>query len=105
MGRKPLSTAPTDHLLAMVLDACRAGQHERAETLCQDILARRPHHLDATHLLAVLAAWTGKAALGERLLNQAVALEPRPVRRQSDLVTLLRTDRSFAPASAVYESA
>jgi tetratricopeptide (TPR) repeat protein len=100
-----LSTAPIDHLLAMALDACQESRLGRAAELCQAILAREPHHLDATHLLGVLAARTGRAALGERLLTDAVALAPRGLRHYSHLVTLLRTDRSFSRARAVYENA
>src|ERR1700722_19190295 len=74
---KPLPSAPIDHLLAMVFDAYQADAFPCAEALCREILAQRPHHLDATHLLAVLAARTGRTVLGERLLNEAVALVPR----------------------------
>ena len=103
--RTLLPTAPIDHLLAMALDACQEARLGRAAELCQAILARHPHHLDATHLLAILAARTGRAALGDRVLTDAVALEPRALRCYSHLVTLLREDRSFSRARAVYEEA
>ncbi|MBV8653982.1 MAG: acetylglucosamine transferase, partial [Alphaproteobacteria bacterium] len=100
-----MTLAPLDHLLAMVFDAYQAGELVRAEALCREMLAQRPQHLDAIHLVAVIAARTGRQALGDRLLGEAVALQPRSVRSASDLVRLLRTDRSFARARAVYESA
>ncbi len=100
-----MSSVPTDQLLAAAFEAHQADDLPHAEALCREILAQRPHHLDATHLLAVIAARTGRTALGEQLLNEAVAQEPRSIRNASDLVRLLRTDRSFARAGAVYESA
>lgn len=53
----------------------QAGQLREAEALYRQILAQRPGHADALHLLGVLAAQTGRNDLAVDLIRQAVGFK------------------------------
>lgn len=102
---KFLTEERPDHLLGRLFDAYQARQLGEAEELCLRILAQKPRHFDATHLLGVIAGQTRRKALGERLRNEAVAVEPREAAEHGHLVKLLRRERGFSQAQSVYENA
>jgi Flp pilus assembly protein TadD len=54
----------------------RRGQLRQAGELYQRILVRQPRHVDALHMLGVIAAQEGRAAAAVELIGQAVALAP-----------------------------
>jgi predicted O-linked N-acetylglucosamine transferase (SPINDLY family) len=54
----------------------QAGRLAEAETLYRQVLAQRPDHVDALHLLGVLAAQTRRYDVAVDLIGRAIALRP-----------------------------
>jgi protein O-GlcNAc transferase len=57
----------------------RAGRLAQAESVYREILAQYPQNADTLHLLGVLASQTGRPAVAEDLIRQAIALAPQPI--------------------------
>src|SRR5712672_538277 len=68
-----------DQLLDLALEDYQAGRLSEAEQGCHRILAREPRDVSVLHLHGVIAARTGRTALGIEFLRKLVALEPRSV--------------------------
>ena len=76
------------------------GRLEAAQTLYREILKVQPRHFDALHLSGVLAIQAGKPALGLRLIDQAIQINPTVaaahVHRGNALKRLNRLDEALA---------
>jgi predicted O-linked N-acetylglucosamine transferase (SPINDLY family) len=66
------------------------GRLAEAEQIYRQILARRPDHADAMHMLGVLAAQVGRSAVAADLLQRAIALKPNCPEAYSNLGIALR---------------
>ena len=55
----------------------RAGRIADAQAVCREMLELAPRHFDALHLLGVTEYQSGRHEEAERLLQQALLVEPR----------------------------
>ena len=67
-----------DHLLRSALRAHQAGNNAEAARLCRDILQAAPNNLMALNLLGYIHSQTGNFAEAERLLGEAIKIDPAP---------------------------
>jgi predicted O-linked N-acetylglucosamine transferase (SPINDLY family) len=86
------------------------GYHQRghlpqAEQLYRQILQVAPNHVDALHLLGVLANQVGKSDLAIDYLNQALRLNPNFAEAHNNLGNALESQGRLAEAVASYEQA
>lgn len=63
-------------LLETAIDLQREGRLEEAAALFEQILAEDPHHLDALHLMGVLAYQNGEDDRALHLMEQALEIDP-----------------------------
>jgi len=94
-----------DQLLDLALEDYQAGRLSEAEQGCHRILAREPRDVSALHLYGVIAARTGRTALGIEFLRKVVALEPQSVDALSDLGHLLKSQGQLVEAISIGERA
>jgi len=83
----------------------QAGRLQEAEQLYRQILAQKPGHADAIHLLGVIAYQTGHNDDAVDLIRQAVALKPDFPEAHYNLGNALRTIGRFDEAIAAYRQA
>jgi len=80
--------------------AYQAGKLADAEQLCRQIIAARPDHFDATHVLAVVQAAQGRKELALASYDSALVLRPGHAdvlnNRGTTLVALNRIDEALA---------
>jgi predicted O-linked N-acetylglucosamine transferase (SPINDLY family) len=81
--------------------AMNAGDVAAAETLLREVIALRPRHPEALHLLGVLCAQSGRVAEAAELLRQAVALKPYFTEAQSNLGAALVAAGQVAEAETM----
>jgi predicted O-linked N-acetylglucosamine transferase (SPINDLY family) len=81
--------------------AMNAGNVAAAETLLREVIALRPRHPEALHLLGVLCAQSGRVAEAAELLRQAVALKPYFTEAQSNLGAALVAAGQVAEAETM----
>ncbi len=62
--------------LAVAIEHHRAGRLREAETIYRQILAADPNHLDAWHLLGLIACQVGKHQAGVECIQRALTLKP-----------------------------
>ncbi len=71
-----------------------AGRAAQAEALYRQVLAARPNHPDALHLLGVLAIQVGNPAVAAELIRQAICFDAgNPAFFSNLAITLRRLDR------------
>lgn len=63
-------------VFAQAKQAHQAGRLQNAEGLYRTVLAKRPDHPEALHMLGALLARTGRAGTGALLIAEALRLEP-----------------------------
>src|SRR4051812_11135836 len=78
------------------------GQLDAAASLYRQILARKPQHFDALHLFGALHLQTGDLATAERLIAQAIALNPNHGPALSNLALALRLQGKSDEALAYF---
>ncbi len=78
--------------------AMNAGDAAGAEALLREVIALRPRHPEALHLLGVLCAQSGRVAEAVDFLRQAVALKSYFVEAQSNLGAALVATGQVAEA-------
>jgi predicted O-linked N-acetylglucosamine transferase (SPINDLY family) len=66
-----------DQLLQNAIAHHQAGRLAQAEPLYRQVLAQRPNHPTALHLLGVMAGQVGRFDIAEALIRQAIAIHPR----------------------------
>jgi tetratricopeptide (TPR) repeat protein len=98
-------------LVEQALALRKAGQPAAAAALCRQLLEAAPDYARALHLGGVLAHEAGRSAAGLKLIDRAIALEPRnaawhsnrglallAVGRPDEAVAACRTATELAPA-------
>ena len=83
----------------------RAGELQKAEVLYRQIIAHRPSHIDALHLLGLVALQSNRAELAVDLIRRAVKLSPQFAGARYNLGNALRDQRQLPEAIAEYERA
>jgi protein O-GlcNAc transferase len=83
----------------------QAGYLAQAEALYKEILALNPRHVDALHLLGVLAAQTQRADIGVQLIEQAIAINPHQAALYSNLGNALMALGRYDDAARAYGKA
>jgi predicted O-linked N-acetylglucosamine transferase (SPINDLY family) len=91
--------------LALALRHHQAGDLERAEQLYRELLYVNPEHVDALHLLGLVAGQTGRHKLAIDYLREAVRLNPNFAEAHYNLGTALREQGSLGEAIASYQLA
>ena len=81
------------------------GYHQRghlaqAEQLYRQVLQADPQHVDALHLLGVIAHQVGKSDLAVDYLSQAVRLKPHFAEAHNNLGNALKDQGKLAAAAA-----
>jgi tetratricopeptide (TPR) repeat protein/SAM-dependent methyltransferase len=75
-GGKPARAAPADYNAQLIQKGFQlqmAGRTGEAQAIYRQILAAKPSHADANHLLGVLAKQAGDFAAAEALIEKAIA--------------------------------
>jgi protein O-GlcNAc transferase len=83
----------------------QAGQLAEAETIYRQVLAQQPNHVDALHLLGMLAGEVGRLDAAAELIAQAVQLQPDFAEAQVNLGNVLQRLWRFDDAIAAYRKA
>ena len=84
-----------------------AGRWAEAEQVYRQVIAASPRHADAMHALGALALQTGRPAIAETLLAQAIGLKPATdfqIARVNALLALQRLPDAEAAARALLRS-
>ncbi len=82
-----------------------AGQLAEAEATYRQILAHQPRHVEALHMLGILAAQTGRPDVAVELIGRAVATRPDYVEAQSNLGNALQASGHLEEAVVAYRQA
>src|SRR6266478_1090030 len=82
-----------DSVLESALRLRRAGKLEEAAELYARILHANPNHFEALHALGIVCYQTGRLDEAERLIGQAVAVEPRADAIYNRACLLLKLER------------
>ncbi len=83
----------------------QAGRHDRAEALYRKVLQKVPDHVDALHVLGVIAHQRGRHEHAVQLISRALAGLPGFADGQMNLGNALRAMGRLAEASASYRTA
>lgn len=92
-------------LFAAALSLHRAGRRSDAEGLCRTILAGHPKHVDAHHLLAVLALDDGREEEARREVETALGIAPQAANLHYTLGNVLVAQGRLAQAGRAYLAA
>jgi len=68
---------PDSRELGLAVEHHRAGEFDKAENTCREVLSKDPNNVNATRLLGMLAMELGKHQLAVEMLRNSVKLEPR----------------------------
>jgi protein O-GlcNAc transferase len=83
----------------------QSGNLAEAEKLYRQILSKQPHHIDANHLLGVLAHQVGNYAVAIAYIQKAIQLNPKNPDFYGNLGEAYRLLGQFADAIANYQIA
>jgi tetratricopeptide (TPR) repeat protein len=72
--KEPKSAGRIAELMPLAIGHHQSARLSEAERLYREILAMQPNHVDALHLLGVVANQTGRNELAVNLIGQAIAL-------------------------------
>ncbi|HEX7062392.1 MAG TPA: sulfotransferase [Woeseiaceae bacterium] len=100
-----LALSPGGKTLAEAARQRLAGQAERAEQLCGEVLAQEPRNLHALRLLASICADTRRDAAAEGLLRRVLSLAPDLVVAHTDLAWFLLERSRFQEAIPMLQQA
>lgn len=100
-----LALSPGGKALADASQLFLAGQFDRAETICGEVLAKAPRNLHALRLLAKICAGTRRDAAAEGLLRRAAAIAPDFLLAHTDLAWFFLERSRFPEAVAMLEQA
>jgi|YNPBryBLVA2012_1023415.scaffolds.fasta_scaffold00286_14 Flp pilus assembly protein TadD len=95
----------TVEFLQLALEHQQSGRWAEAERIYSEVLARRPDHPDALHLLGVLAAQTGRPERAAALIARAIALNPAAPFYHNNLGNVLQELGRFAESVLCYREA
>jgi protein O-GlcNAc transferase len=91
--------------LQMALQHHQAGRISDAETLYRQILAAQPKHVDALHLLGVIAHQAGHHGPAADLIRQSIEIDPKNSFAHCNLGEVHRATGRFKEAIACYRRA
>jgi Flp pilus assembly protein TadD len=97
-----LTAAEVDSHLTRASRLFDQGDAEQAESACRAVLADKPNHAAAMHLLGLIRVRRGDAQGGEELIRRSVELEPGDPRLRINLASLLRRAGRLREAERVY---
>ncbi len=83
----------------------QAGQFQKAEYICHQILRDNPHHIDALHLLSLMAIQMGNYTVAAEMINKAIASDPQNPISYSNLGVILSTLGNQEDAVKAYQQA
>jgi tetratricopeptide (TPR) repeat protein/ADP-heptose:LPS heptosyltransferase len=83
----------------------RDGRLAQAQTLYQEILNLEPRHVDALHLLGVIAAQTKNPQKAVELIGKAIEIDPTNAAAYSNRGAALKEIKQFDAALASYNQA
>jgi predicted O-linked N-acetylglucosamine transferase (SPINDLY family) len=95
----------TSEALAMALQHHQAGRVQAAEEIYRQILAVEPNHVDALHLLGVLASQAGQYQLAVEYIGRAIALVGTEATFHNNLGNALQGQGQLNEAVACYRRA
>ncbi|MGO8918219.1 MAG: tetratricopeptide repeat-containing sulfotransferase family protein [Stellaceae bacterium] len=78
-----------------------AGEADRAEQICRELLAEAPHRARALHFLGLMAEEQGRSSVALDYLEQACRTDGASVQMLGDLAELYRRSRRLAAAAAI----
>jgi protein O-GlcNAc transferase len=96
---------PIPEALAMALQHHRAGRLQEAEPIYQEILRADPDHVDALHLLGVLAHQMGHAGRAVESIGRAIRLDGNQAAFHNNLGLALVSQGRVAEAIASFRRA
>jgi len=97
--------ADTAELLVQALKHHQNGNLSGAEPLYRQILQADPGHVDAHHLLGVLAHQTGHHAAAITLIREAIALQPAAAGFHANLGLVFKKQGQWAQAAECFKQA
>ncbi len=100
---RPLPPAGTR--MAEAGAAYRAGRLDVAERCCREVLAREPHHAEASHLLGVICTDRGETGAALDWLQRAERQTPDVARLQYHIGNVLAAEARHAEAEARFRRA
>jgi predicted O-linked N-acetylglucosamine transferase (SPINDLY family) len=83
----------------------QAGRSVDAASLYRQVLALRPEHFDAVHMLGLCELDAGNCEDAERLVRQALQINPRSADAHSNLGIILFETKRYDEAHAAYRRA
>jgi predicted O-linked N-acetylglucosamine transferase (SPINDLY family) len=83
----------------------QAGRLAEAERIYRQVLAQQPNHVDALHLLGVLAGQAGQLDAGMELIRRAIRLKPDLAEAHYNLANALAAKGQSDQAIAAYRQA
>ena len=96
---------PLAQTLELAIQFHQRGQLQQAEQLCRQILQTDPHHVDALHLLGVVAHQAGSHPLALEYLSHAIRLNPHFTEAHYHLGRVLAAQGRLTEAVTCYEQA
>jgi predicted O-linked N-acetylglucosamine transferase (SPINDLY family) len=91
--------------LQLALAHHQAGRVRDAEKIYREILSRKPNHLEALHLLGILAGQIGRSDAAVQLIQRAIQVKPDFAEAHSDLGNALKDMGQLDNAIAAYRQA
>src|SRR3954464_4659665 len=86
---KPRKREQEGDLFAEAMALHQSGRIGDAQTLYQQVLRKRPDHVDALTMLGLAEHQSGRLAEAERLFKQAIQIDRRAVVAYNNLAALL----------------
>ena len=83
----------------------RAGMLKHAQDVYEQTLIAQPDHVDAMHLLGLIAYQTANFELAEHLIEGAIALNPNNASYHSNLGNVLKAGQKYDAAILSYDRA
>ena len=80
----------------------QSGDLEQAEAIYRQVLAHDPRHIDALHLLGVIAYHSGRLEEAEELISRAIKLSPKTALFHDSLGRLLMCQQKLPAAIKAY---
>ena len=91
--------------LQQALALHQRGRLSDAKIICEDVLAQRPNHFDALHLLGVIAYQTTDLHQAEELIGQAIKINPNNAEAYYNRGNALKDLKRLDEAVASYDKA
>ncbi len=92
-------------VLAGAVHCHQTGKLAEAEALYRQVLATQPQHVDALHLLGVLAHQVGRPRRAIEAIRKAIALQPNVPSFYNNLAVILQERGELDEAAELFETA